>query len=355
MTTNEYCLPPLCALLMPCSAAQGTFQPLQNAFGAVWQTQGAVPVAPLDLLITDMNGQSLLLPCVFPFCACMCAASVDICVTLPADDQSFTPQCITALTSSWQGHHPKAGGRPLSVTSTVWHPRGSRAAVGGTAHPTGRCTACPAQACRSASRGHISRLWRNTRSSFHSSPHRRCTAHCVADPSSHHSRPDNTGSYKQGAPREADTTANEHASDGSADGGVAWQRQACGRDPDSSEIGCAIVGCQIAAAWRVSAISTLPLLSCALVCVHLCRQEATSTACREPCHEPWVWRPLKPGSTTKFLAKFHLILHWNLYPSWVCCCGLLFIVHITHSANSGSHCLISSKINHKTQSITSEQ
>ena len=45
-------------------APQGTFQPLQNAFGAVWQTQGAVPSPPLDLLVTDMNGQSLLLPCV---------------------------------------------------------------------------------------------------------------------------------------------------------------------------------------------------------------------------------------------------------------------------------------------------
>jgi hypothetical protein len=64
-------------IVMCCVAAQGTFQPLQNAFGAVWQTQGAVPSAPLDLLITDMNGQSLLLPCVFPH-ACCCPAHMPL-------------------------------------------------------------------------------------------------------------------------------------------------------------------------------------------------------------------------------------------------------------------------------------
>jgi hypothetical protein len=54
---------PLGAIPIPQGTVQGAFQPLQNAFGAVWQTQGAVPSPPLDLLITDMNGQSLLLPC----------------------------------------------------------------------------------------------------------------------------------------------------------------------------------------------------------------------------------------------------------------------------------------------------
>ena len=100
----------------------------------------------------------------------------------------------------------------------------------------------------------------------------------------------------------------------------------------------------------------LPAIGSALaqlrfVRIHLCRQEAISTACHEPCHEPWVWRPLKPGSTMKFLAEQRLVLHWNLYPSLVCCCSFLFIVHASHTADSGSRCLNDSKTNHKTQSV----
>lgn len=44
---------------------QGAFSPLQNSFGAVWQSTGRLPPAPFDLQVTSGIGQPLLLPYVF--------------------------------------------------------------------------------------------------------------------------------------------------------------------------------------------------------------------------------------------------------------------------------------------------